>query len=122
MSSSHHYEYRQGKVNFLLLSVLSRGDNALLITPDTPTNKVEVLYKYVRNLKNLNTDSYIKDFKTTDVNSPLIYDQLDCILATVNDYVKLVKTKSTRTSALSMEDLVIKKPRKEWETKTNFYR
>ena len=80
-----------------------------------PTNKIR--YKYIRNLKNFDLETYINDFKTFPFATVYSFnetdDQLDIlnklILSVTDKHAPLVKTKSTRPPAPWMNDIKINK-------------
>ena len=89
--------------------------DAPYIIVNIPTNKYEIRYKFIRNLKHFDLETYINDFKTLAFAAVYSFneadDQLDTlnklILSVIDKYTPLVKTKFTRPPAPWMKDIKI---------------
>jgi len=100
--------------NVLPCPTVSDHDAPYIIV-NVPTDKFEPRYKYIRNLKNFNLNSFMESFKTLPLS--LIYafddpvDQLDTlnkiVLDCLEEHAPLIKAKFTRPSAPWMKDLDI---------------
>ena len=91
--------------------------DALYIIVNISTNKYEICYKFIRNLKHFDLETYINDFKTLPFSTVYSFnetdDQLDTlnklILSVIDKHAPLVKTKFTRPPAPWMKDIKINK-------------
>ena len=101
--------------------------DAPYIIANIPTNKYQIRYKFMRNLKHFDLETYINDFKALPFATMYSFnetdDQLDTlnksILSVIDKHTPLVKTKFTRPSAPWMKDIKINKlqrDRDHWET------
>ena len=89
--------------------------DAPYIFVNIPTNKYEIRYKFIRNLKHFDLETYINDFKTLTFATVYSFnetdDQLDTlnklILSLIDKHAPLIKTKFTRTPAPWMKDIKI---------------
>ena len=89
--------------------------DAPYIIVNTPTNKYEIRYKFIQNLKHFDLETYINDFKTLPFANVYSFnetdDQLDTlnklILSVIDKHAPLVKTKFTRPPASWMKDIKI---------------
>ena len=89
--------------------------DAPYIIVNIPTNKYEIHYKFIRNLKHFNLETYINDFKTLPFATVYSFneadDQLDTlnklILSVIDKHAPLVKTKFTKPPAPWMKDTKI---------------
>ena len=79
------------------------------------TNKHEICYKFIRNLKHFDLETYINDFQTLPFATVYSFkktdDQLDTlnklIFSVIEKHAPLVKTKSTRPPTPWMKDIKI---------------
>ena len=95
--------------------------DAPYIIVNIPTNKHEIRYKLIRNLKHFDLETYINDFKTLPFATMYSFnetdDQLDTlnklILSVIDKHAPLVKTKFTRPAAPWTKDIKINKLQRE---------
>ena len=95
--------------------------DAPYIIVNIPTNKYEMRYKFIRNLKHFDLETYINDFKTLPFATMYSFnetdDQLDTlnklILSVIDKHAPLVKTKFTRPAAPWTKDIKINKLQRE---------
>ena len=95
----------------------SSDHDAPYIIVNIPTNNYEIRYKFIRNLKHFDLETYINDFKTLPFSTVYSFnetdDQLDTlnklILSVIDKHAPLVKTKFTRPPATWMKDIKINK-------------
>ena len=81
--------------------------DAPYIIVNIPTNKHEIRYKLIRNLKHFDLETYINDFKTLPFATVYSFNKTDDQLDTLNKFIlsvidkdaPLVKTKFTRPPA-----------------------
>ena len=89
--------------------------DAPYIIVNIPTNNYEIRYKFIRNLKHFNLETYINDFKALTFATVYSFNgtdgQLDTlnklILSVIDKHAPLVKTKFTRPPAPWMKDIKI---------------
>ena len=87
----------------------------------TPTNEYEIRYKFIRNLKHFDLETYINDFMALSFATVYSFnetdDQLDTlnklILSVIDKHAPLVKTKFTRPRAPWMKDIKTNKLQRE---------
>ena len=87
--------------------------DAPYIIANIPTNKYQIRYKFMRNLKHFDLETYINDFQVLPFATMYSFnetdDQLDTlnklILSVIDKHAPLVKTKFTRPSAPWMKDI-----------------
>ena len=100
----------------LLCPTVSDHDAPYIIV-NVPTNNYEIRYKFIRNLKLFDLETYINDFQTLPFVTVYSFnetdDQLDTlnklILSVIDKHAPLVKTKSTIPPAPWMKDIKINK-------------
>ena len=91
------------------------------IIVNIPTNKYEIPYKFKRNLKHFDLETYINDFRTLTLATLYSFnetdDQLDTlnklILSVIDKHAPLLKTKFTKPPAPWMKDIKIDKLKQE---------
>ena len=95
--------------------------DAPYILVNIPTNKYQIRYKFIKNLKHFDLETYIKDFKTLPFSTVYSFnethDQLDTlhklIFPVIDKHSPLVKTTFTRPLAPWMKDIKINKFQRE---------
>ena len=95
--------------------------NAPYIIINIPTNKYKIRYKFIRNLKRFDLETYVNDFKKLPFATVYSFnetdDQLDIlnklILSVIHKHAPLVKTKFTRPPAPWMKDINMNKLQRE---------
>ena len=95
--------------------------DAHYINVNIPTNKYEIRYKFIRNLKYFDLETYINGFKALTFTTVYSFnetdDQLDTlnklILSVIDKHAPLAKTKFTRPPAPWMKDIKINKLQRE---------
>ena len=93
---------------------ISDNDTPYIIE-NIPTNTYEIRYKFIRNLKHFDLETYINDFKTLPFSTVYSFDETDdqldtlnkLILSVIDKHAPLVKTKFTRPPAPWMKDIKI---------------
>ena len=91
--------------------------DAPYIIANIPTNKYQIRYKFMRNLKHFDLETYINDFQVLPFATMYSFNQTDdqldtlnkSILSVIYKHAPLVKTKFTRPSASWMKDIKISK-------------
>ena len=89
--------------------------DAPYIIVNIQTNKYEIRYKFIQNLKQFNLNPYINDFKTLPFAIVYSFNETDnkldtlkkFILSAIDKHAPLVKTKFTYAPALGMKDIKI---------------
>ena len=74
------------------------------IVLNLPTNKFEIHYKFIRNLKRFDLEIFVKDFKTSPFTAVNSFDETE---DQPDKHTSLVKTKFTRPTAPWMQDIKI---------------
>ena len=87
------------------------------------TNKYEIRYKFIQNLKHFDLETYINGFKTLPFGTMYSFDETDdqldtlnkLILSVIDKHAQLVKTKFTRPPTPWRKDIKINKLQREWD-------
>ena len=95
--------------------------DAPYIIVNIPTNKYEIRYKFIRNLKRFDLETYINDLKTLPFVTVYSFNEADgqldtlnkLMLSVIDKHAPLVKTKFTRPPAPWMKDIKINKLQRE---------
>ena len=114
--SSHICKNKILHSNVLPCSAISDHEAPYIII-NIPTNKYEIRYKFIGNLKHFELETYINDFKTLPFATVYSFNETDEQLVTLNKLIlsvidkdaSLVKTKFTRPPAPWMKDIKINK-------------
>ena len=93
---------------------ISDHDTPYIIV-NIPTSKFEIRYKFIRNLKHFNLETYINDFKTLPFATVYSFNETDdeldtlnkLILSVIDKHAPLIKTKFTGAPAPWMKDIKI---------------